>query len=42
MTKINPYNFYFPTGYFQFHKKQLFNFQLNRPFSKNMPKIIAR
>lgn len=33
MTKINPYNFYFPTGFFQFHKKQLFNFQLNRPFS---------
>jgi pimeloyl-ACP methyl ester carboxylesterase len=33
MKKRNPYNFYFPTGYFQFHKKQLFNFQLNRPFS---------
>jgi pimeloyl-ACP methyl ester carboxylesterase len=33
MTKINPYNYFFPTGYHQFHKKQLFNFQLNRPYS---------
>ena len=31
--KTNPFNFFFPVGYQQFHKKQLFNFQLNRPYS---------
>ena len=33
MMKTNPFNFFFPVGYQQFHKKQLFNFQLNRPYS---------
>ncbi len=30
---MNKYEFTFPIGYHQFHKDQLFNFQLNRWFS---------
>jgi len=30
MTKLDPNLFTFPIGYHRFHKKQLFNFQLNR------------
>jgi len=33
MKDMRPYNFFFPVGYHQFHKKQLYNFQLNRPYS---------
>ena len=31
--KIKKQEFKFPIGYESFHKKQLFNFQLNRPYS---------
>ena len=33
MKKLKKYEFIFPVGYESFHKKQLFNFQLNRPYS---------
>jgi len=33
MKTTNKQKFHFPVGYQSFHKKQLFNFQLNRPYS---------
>ena len=33
MTKIDEQKTFFPVGYFKFHKKQVFNFQLNRGYS---------
>lgn len=33
MTKINNQNISFPVGYYQFHKNQAYNFQLNRWYS---------
>jgi len=33
MTSNNKYEFTFPVGYHKFHKKQLYNFQLNRWYS---------
>jgi len=33
MKKINERKIIFPVGYFKFHKKQVFNFQLNRGYS---------
>lgn len=33
MTTIKQNDFNFPVGYHSFHRDQLFNFQLNRPYS---------
>ena len=39
MTKTNDQKAPFPVGYFKFHKKQVFNFQLNRGYSLGFTKF---
>jgi len=39
MIKINYQKTFFPVGYFKFHKKQVFNFQLNRGYSLGFTKF---
>ena len=39
MTKINKQKVIFPIGYYQFHKKQVYNFQLNRGYSLGFTKF---
>lgn len=39
MTDLISEDFVFPVGYEKFHKKQLFNFQLNRPYSFGYARI---
>jgi len=40
METLNKQDFKFPVGYEKFHKKQLFNFQLNRPYSFGYAKYV--
>ena len=39
MTKTNYQKTPFPVGYFKFHKKEVFNFQLNRGYSLGFTKF---
>ena len=39
MTKTNDQKTFFPVGYYKFHKKQVFNFQLNRCYSLGFTKF---